>query len=75
MMWCESKRIGFMTDVCELRFDTATSIIPSFRMTKDGGCEQRFKSDLLRNHLVPGRIHVRYCYWTISRLTAAVLTT
>ena len=73
MTLCDSKRISFIIDACELRFDTA--IIQSFRMIKDGGSEQRFKSDLSRNYLVPGRIHVRYYCWTISRLTAAVLMT
>ena len=75
MMLCDSKRISFIIDACELRFDTATLIIQSFGMIKDGGSEQRFKSDLSRNYLVPGRIHVRYYCWTISRLTAAVLMT
>ena len=30
-----------------LLFDTATLIIPSFRMIKARGCKQSFKSDLL----------------------------
>ena len=31
----------------QLQFDTATLIIPSFRMIKARGCKQRFKSDQL----------------------------
>ena len=47
----------------ELQFDTV--IIPSFRMGKAKGCKQRFKSDLLRNYLVPGRIYMQYYYTVV----------
>ena len=53
---CDSKRSSFITDFFELQFYTPTLIIPSFRMTQARGCQQRFKSDLLRNYLVPDRI-------------------
>ena len=60
IMLCDSKRSSFITDIFELQFDTATLIIPSFRMTQARGCKQRFKSDLLRNYLVPDRIYMQY---------------
>ena len=58
------KRSSFITDFFELQFDTATLIIQSFRMIKARGCKQRFKSDLLRDYLVPGRIYRQY-YHTV----------
>ena len=58
----DSKRSSFITDFFELQFDTATLIIPSFRMTQARGCKQRFKSDLLRNYLLPDRINMQYYY-------------
>ena len=54
----DSKRSSFITDYVELQFDTATLIIPSFRTTQARGCKQRFKSDLLRDYLVPGKIRI-----------------
>ena len=41
----------FIIDCFELQFDTATLIIPSFRMTQARGCKERFKYDLSRNYL------------------------
>ena len=61
---CDSKRSSFITDFFELQFYTPTLIIPSFRMTQARGCQQRFKSDLLRNYLVPDRIYMQY-YFTV----------
>ena len=46
---CDSKRSSFITDSLELQFDTATLIIPSFRMIKARGCKQRFKTDRHEN--------------------------
>ena len=51
MFLCDSKRSSFITDFFELQFDTATLIIPSFRMRQARGCKLRFKSDLLSNYL------------------------
>ena len=59
----DSKRSSFITDFFELQFDTPTLMIPSFRMTQARGCKQRFKSDLLRNYLVPGRIRIYMQYY------------
>ena len=64
MVLCDSKRTSFITYFFELQFDTATLIIPSFRMIQARGCKQRFKSDLLRNYLVLGRIYMQY-YCTV----------
>ena len=36
----------FITDFFEIQFETATLIIPSFRMTQARGCKPRFKSDV-----------------------------
>ena len=58
----DSKRSSFITDFFELQFDTPTLMIPSFRMTQARGCKQRFKSDLLRNYLLPDRINMQYYY-------------
>ena len=44
----------------KFQFDTTTLIIPSFRMTKVGGCKENFKSDLLRKYLLPDRIYMQY---------------
>ena len=49
---CDSKRSSFITDFFELQFDTATLIIPSFRMIKAIGCKQRFKSDVITWYLL-----------------------
>ena len=57
ILLCDSKRSSFITYFFEIQFDTATLIIPSFRMTQARGCKKRFKSDLLRNYLVPDRIY------------------
>ena len=62
---CDSKRSSFITDFFELQFDTATLVIPSFRMIKARGCKQRFKSDLLRNYLVPVSIYMQYYYTVV----------
>ena len=56
----DSKRSSFITDFFELQFDTATLIIPSFRMIKARGCKQRFKSDLLYT----GRVYNMQYYYT-----------
>ena len=61
----DSKRSSFIADFFELQFDAATLIIPSFRMIKARGCKQRFKSDLLRNYLVPDRIYMLYYYTAV----------
>ena len=47
---CDSKRSSFITDFFELQVDTATLIIPSFRMIQPRGFKQRFKPDLLRTY-------------------------
>ena len=60
---CDSKRSSFITDFFQLQFDTATLIIQSFRMINARGCKQRFKSDLLRIYLVPGRIRIYKQYY------------
>ena len=65
----DSKRRSFITDYCELQFNTATLIIQSFRMIKARGCKQRFKSDLVRNHLVPD-IHLQYNYTVVQYNTS-----
>ena len=57
---CDSKRSSFVTDFFELTFDTADLISQSFRMIKARGCKQRFKSDQLRNYLVPASICLLY---------------
>ena len=48
---CDSKWSSFIIGFFELQFDTATLIIPSFRMTQARGCKQRFKSDILRTSI------------------------
>ena len=65
---CGLTRSSFITDFFELQFDTTTLIIPSFRMIKARGCKQRFKSDLLRNYLVPGRVYMQYYYTVVSHV-------
>ena len=57
---CDSKRSSFITDFFDLQLDTATLIIPSFRMIKARGCKQRFKSDLLYT----GRVYNMQYYYT-----------
>ena len=58
---CDLKRSSSTTDFFELQVDTATLIIPSFKLIKARGCKPRFQSDLLRNYLVPGRMYM-LCY-------------
>ena len=65
MILRDSKRSSFIIDFFELQFDTATLIIPSFRMTQARGCKHRFKSDILRSFLVPDRIYMQYYYTVV----------
>ena len=73
MVLCDSKRTSFITYFFELQFDTATLIIPSFRMIKATGGKQRFKSDLSRIRI--GLFPVLSYRSSIARSTAAVLMT
>ena len=60
---CDSKRSSFITDFFQLQFDTATLIIPSFRMTQARGCKQRFKFDhsyVITWYLIRSTIYMQY---------------
>ena len=71
---CDSKRSSFITDFLELQLDTATFILPSFRMilVQARGCKQRFESDLLSNYQVPTWYLVGFICNTIIPGTAVV---
>ena len=66
ILWYSIRSI-FITDLFELQFDTATLIIPRFRMIKARGCKQRFKSIYyVITWYVPGRIYIQ-CYYTVVK--------
>ena len=58
MFLFDLKRSNSTRYLFKLNFDTATLIIPRFRVMKARGCKPRFKPDLLRIHLVPGKIYM-----------------